>query len=54
MATSKDKERGDLPKTFGSFDLLQDFVVDENLNIKLARWRSRESGLSVVHLEYDG
>lgn len=44
----------DLPKSHGSFDRLQSFVVDENLNITLSRWRSRESGLSVVHIEYDG
>jgi hypothetical protein len=36
----------------GSFDLLQEVKID-NADIVVSKWRSRKSGLSVVHLDYD-
>jgi hypothetical protein len=41
------------PETFGNFDLVK--RADLNLaNIVASKWRSRVSGLSVVHLDYEG
>ena len=43
----------DLPSKFGNFDLIR----TENLglaDIVVSKYRSRETGLTVVHLDYEG
>ncbi len=37
----------------GNFDLIKHFKLDF-ADIHVSKWKSRTSGLSVVHLEYDG
>jgi hypothetical protein len=37
----------------GSFDLLERAKVNF-ADIVVSKWQSRESGLTVVHLDYDG
>ena len=39
--------------THGNFDLVKRFKLDF-ADIHVSKWKSRESGLSVVHLDYDG
>ncbi|KAH9944050.1 Metalloenzyme, LuxS/M16 peptidase-like protein [Epithele typhae] len=38
--------------TYGNFDLIKRFKVDHT-DIHVSKWKSRASGLSVVHLDYD-
>ena len=40
-------------ETHGNFDLVKRFKLDF-ADIHVSKWRSRISGLSVVHLDYDG
>lgn len=37
----------------GNFDLIKKFKLDF-ADIHVSKWKSRTSGLSVVHLDYDG
>jgi hypothetical protein len=37
----------------GNFDLVQRFNID-NTDVNVSKWRSRETGLSIVHLDYEG
>lgn len=37
----------------GNFDLVKRFKLDF-ADIRVSKWKSRTSGLSVVHLDYDG
>ena len=39
-------------ETYGNFDLITRFNVGF-ADIEISKWRSRESGLSVVHLDCD-
>ena len=38
---------------FGNFDLVKSFKLDY-ADITVSKWRSRVTGLSVVHLDYSG
>ena len=40
-------------ETHGNFDLIKRFKLDF-ADIHVSKWKSRETGLSVVHLDYDG
>ena len=40
-------------ETHGNFDLIKQFKLDF-ADIRVSKWKSRASGLSVVHLDYDG
>ena len=42
-----------MDNAFGNFDLLNRFQL-ESTNIVVSKWRSRKTGLSVVHLDYEG
>ena len=46
-------QNGAAPETHGNFDLVKRFKLDF-ADIRVSKWKSRESGLSVVHLDYDG
>jgi hypothetical protein len=39
--------------TFGNFDLIKTVKLDFT-DVVVSKWRSRVTGLSVVHLDYDG
>ncbi|TFK77013.1 hypothetical protein BDN72DRAFT_830184 [Pluteus cervinus] len=41
-----------LPQKYGNFDLVERFKLDF-ADIAISKWRSRVTGLSVVHLDYD-
>lgn len=41
------------PQRHGNFDLITKFKLSY-ADINVSKWKSRESGLSVVHLDYDG
>lgn len=43
----------DHPQTYGSFDLVKRVKLDFT-DVEISKWRSRKTGLSVVHLDYDG
>lgn len=38
---------------FGNFDLVTRFKLDLG-DIHVSKWRSRVTGLTIVHLDYDG
>lgn len=40
-------------KSYGNFDLVRRDVLGFS-DITVSRWRSRESGLTVIHLDYEG
>lgn len=40
-------------ETFGNFDLVTRTKLDFT-NLEVSKWKSRETGLSVVHLDYEG
>ena len=42
-----------MPEAFGSFDLLQHIPL-ELADIVVTQWRSMVTGLTVVHIDYDG
>jgi hypothetical protein len=42
-----------LGSSFGSFDLLQRCQIDQT-DVTVSKWQSRDSGLAVVHLDYEG
>jgi hypothetical protein len=39
--------------TYRNFDLVRKFKLDFT-DVEVSKWRSRVTGLSVVHLDYDG
>jgi len=39
--------------SFGNFDLVQHFQLDYT-DVVVSKWRSRASGLTLVHLDYEG
>jgi hypothetical protein len=39
--------------SYGNFDLIKRVPVDKT-NIIVSKWRSRVTGLSVVHIDYEG
>jgi hypothetical protein len=41
------------PKTYGNFDLIKQVKLDFT-DVEISKWKSRRTGLSVVHLDYDG
>jgi hypothetical protein len=41
------------PEKFGNFDLVRRFKLDFT-DVTVSKWRSRTTGLSVVHLDYEG
>jgi hypothetical protein len=41
------------PEKFGNFDLVRRFKLDFT-DVTVSKWRSRITGLSVVHLDYEG
>ena len=41
------------PTSYGNFDLIKKFKVDTG-DIVVSKYKSRETGLSIVHLDYDG
>lgn len=41
------------PEQFGNFDLIRRVKV-EYTDVVISKWKSRETGLSVVHLDYEG
>lgn len=41
------------PEKFGNFDLVRRFKLDFT-DVTISKWRSRITGLSVVHLDYEG
>ena len=40
-------------ETFGNFDLIHRFKLDFT-DVTVSKWRSRITGLIVVHLDYEG
>ena len=40
------------PEKYGNFDLLQRVKLDFT-DVVISKWRSRVTGLSIVHLDYD-
>lgn len=40
-------------ETFGNFDLLRRVKLDYT-DVEISRWRSRVTGLNIVHLDFDG
>ncbi|KAF8337466.1 Metalloenzyme, LuxS/M16 peptidase-like protein [Cantharellus anzutake] len=51
-ATTMPRSQNEMKTSLGSFDLLQRIKVD-NSEVVISRWQSRESGLTVVHVDYD-
>lgn len=43
----------ELGSTFGPFDLKHRVKLDYT-DVVVSKWQSRESGLTVVHIDYDG
>jgi hypothetical protein len=41
------------PEKFGNFDLVKSFKLGFT-DVHVSKWRSRVTGLSVVHLDYEG
>lgn len=41
------------PERYGNFDLLQRVKLDFT-DVTVSKWRSRVTGLNIVHLDYDG
>ena len=42
-----------IPESFGNFDLVKKLKLDFT-DVLVSKWRSRRTGLTVVHLDYDG
>jgi hypothetical protein len=42
-----------IPESFGNFDLVKKLKLDYT-DVLVSKWRSRRTGLTVVHLDYDG
>lgn len=43
----------DVPHTSGNFDLIKRVKLDFT-DVTVSKWRSRVTGLTVVHLDYNG
>lgn len=43
----------DAPEKFGNFDLVKRLKLDFT-DVTISKWKSRTTGLSVVHLDYEG
>lgn len=41
------------PESFGNFDLVKRVKLDFT-DVQVSKWKSRETGLSIVHLDYEG
>lgn len=52
MAPFQDRS-DDALTSFGNFDLVQRFQLDYT-DVAVSKWRSRVSGLTLVHLDYEG
>jgi hypothetical protein len=44
---------GEQRSSFGNFDLVRKVKLDYT-DVTISKWRSRTTGLSVVHLDYEG
>ena len=42
-----------MPQSYGNFDLLNRVKLDFT-DVIISKWKSRQTGLSVVHLDYEG
>ena len=40
-------------ESFGNFDLVKRVKLDYTA-VEVSKWRSRDSGLSIVHIDYEG
>jgi hypothetical protein len=40
-------------ETFGNYDLVKRFKLDYT-DVVVSKWKSRSTGLTVIHLDYDG
>lgn len=40
-------------ETFGNFDLIKRVKLDYT-DVEVSKWQSRETGLSVVHIDFEG
>lgn len=45
---------GHVLESYGNFDLVRRLKLDFAADITVSKWKSRETGLSVVHLDYEG
>lgn len=52
-STNGIKTNGAPTESFGNFDLVKRLKLDSS-DIVLSKWKSRVTGLSIVHLDYDG
>lgn len=43
-----------LPASLGNFDLIVNETLEFGGGVQVAKWRSRETGLSVVHADIEG
>jgi len=50
---SQTSAMSDAPETYGNFDLIKRVKLDFT-DVVVSKWRSRTTGLSVVHLDYEG
>ena len=41
------------PQSYGNFDLVKDVKL-KFTDVQVSKWKSRETGLSVVHIDYEG
>jgi hypothetical protein len=41
------------PQQFGNFDLVKHHALDFT-DVTVSKWRSRKTGLTMLHLDYDG
>ena len=42
-----------IPESLGNFDLVKQLKLDFT-DVLVSKWRSRSTGLTVIHLDYDG
>ena len=42
-----------VPETFGNFDLVKKFKLDFT-DVVVSKYKSRSTGLTVIHLDYEG
>ena len=42
-----------ISETFGNYDLVKKFKLDFT-DVVVSKWKSRSTGLTVIHLDYDG
>lgn len=46
-------EHNTLPQRHGNFDLVKRIKLDYT-EVSISQWRSRKTGLTMVHLDYEG